>query len=93
MLVAGVACPGQLAEHICHFDIDLHPEAFVGHLIQICRFQAVNRSLVRSCIVISIQKFSLAGARTLFASTMSSEVEESVVKSLSDINSRVARNI
>lgn len=51
----------------------------------------VNRSLICNCIVISIRKLSHTSGGTLSARTKSSEVEESTVESVSDVNASTVR--
>lgn len=55
-------------------------------VIQVCRVLVVYDNLGRSCVVVSILKFSHACGGTLCARTKLGEVEESAVKSVSDVN-------
>lgn len=73
-----LASGDRLEKNLCLFDSDLHPEAFVGLIIQLCRFLEVDDRLVRSYIVVSILKFSHAGGGTLCARTNTGEFEKSM---------------
>lgn len=84
MLMFSVACSGAswIFEDLCHFDIDLHPIAFVGFVMQVFQSLEINCSLVHSCIVVSKLKLLHAGGGTLCARMKLGQVEESAIESV-----------